>query len=283
MDFRKTIKIEDRGPIATWLGDSQVWMKTALDKDRQSGRGRSGVEPDHHELNVAYVCAGLAFELVFKALAKSEGRAAMTKHDAGRNYQNLRPESQRVIQAFVEEHTGKTIGDFLAYLDEHMCHPDRKYWMVDKRGEMECVGFLIGDEDFAIPTIAIVHAKIADMVGRNAFEPWRIGTHVRAARGECLATGHVDSGGSIKFEITEAGKALGVSKTPARRRLEIVCPLCLGTNWRKGKEEPESDDRVTCLTCYAEMRAGDVVSWNKERGERTDASGAVAGRTPAAQ
>ena len=124
MDFRKTIKIENRALIATWLGDSQVWMKTALDNDRHSGRGRSGVEPNHHELNVAYVCAGLAFELVLKALAESEGRTATKKHDAGRNYQNLRPESQRVIQAFVEEHTGKTIGDFLAYLDEHMCHPE---------------------------------------------------------------------------------------------------------------------------------------------------------------
>ena len=212
MDFRKTIKIEDRAPIATWLGDSQVWMKTALDKDRHSGRGRSGVEHNRHELNVAYVCAGLAFELVLKALAKSEGRTATKKHDAGRNYQNLRAESQRVIQAFVEEHTGKTIGDFLAYLDEHMCHPDRKYWMVGKRGEMRSVGFLIGDEHFVIPALATVHAKIADIVGGNTFEAWRSGTHVRADRGEHLARGHVDPDGSIKFEITEAGMALGVSK-----------------------------------------------------------------------
>ena len=266
MDFRKTIKIEDRAPITNWLGDSQVWMKTALDKDHRSGRAQSGVEPDHHELNVAYVCAGLAFELALKALAKSEGRTPTKKHDAGKNYQNLRPESRRVIKAFVEQRTGKTIGDFVAYLDEHMCHPDRKYWMVGRRGEMGSVGFVIGDEDFAIPTVATVHAKIADMVGGNTFEDWRSGTQVRSEKGEHLATGHVNPDGSIRFKITEAGKALGVSKAPARPRLEIVCPLCLGKSWRKGKKEPDPEDRVTCLTCHAEMRAGDVVSWNGERG-----------------
>ena len=152
--------------------------------------------------------------------------------------------------------------------------------MVGKRGEIGSVGFLIGDEHFVIPTLATVHAKIADMVGGNAFEASRSGTHVRTEKGEHLATGHVDPDGSIKFEITEAGKALGVSKIPARQRLEIVCPLCLGKNWRKDKEEPEPADRVTCMTCNAEMRAGDVVSWNKERGERTDTSGAVAARPP---
>ena len=152
--------------------------------------------------------------------------------------------------------------------------------MVGKRGEIGSVGFMTGDEDFAIPTLATVHAKIVDMVGGNTFEDWRIGTHVRTTKGEHLATGHVNPDGSIRLEITEDGKALGVSKAPVRLRLEIVCPLCLGKNWRKGKEEPEPEERVTCLTCHAEMRADDVVSWNRERQERTDASGAVAARTP---
>ena len=270
MNFRKTIKIEDRAPIATWLGDSQVWMKTALDKDRYSGRELSEVELDHHELNVAYVCAGLAFELAFKALAKSEGRTPTKKHEAVKNYQSLKPESQREIKTFVEEHTRKTIREFLAYLDDHMCHPDRKYWMVGKRGEMGSVGFVIGDKDLVIPTFATVHDKIADMVGENAFEDWRSGTHVRTERGEHVATGHVNLEGSITFEITEAGKVLGISKAPARQRLEIVCPHCGGKRWRKDKEEPEPEDRVTCLNCHVEMQAGDVVSWNKERGRRTD-------------
>ena len=72
MNFKSKIKMEGRGPISLWLGDSQVWMKTALEKDKSSGRGQSGVEVDSNELNVAHVCVGLAFELVLKALAKSE-------------------------------------------------------------------------------------------------------------------------------------------------------------------------------------------------------------------
>ena len=67
MNFKREIKIEDRGPINNWLGDSQVWMKIALETDQRSGRGRRNVETDSHYLNVAHVCTGLAFELALKA------------------------------------------------------------------------------------------------------------------------------------------------------------------------------------------------------------------------
>ena len=82
MNFKSKIKMEGRGPISLWLGDSQVWMKTALEKDKSSGRGQSGVEVDSNELNVAHVCVGLAFELVLKALAKSERRPIRTRHES---------------------------------------------------------------------------------------------------------------------------------------------------------------------------------------------------------
>ena len=90
MNYKKTIRIEDRGPITLWLGDSQVWMKTAVEKDWRSGRGRKDVETDHHELNVAHVCAGLAFELALRALAKSEGRPTTKKHEKERRDGQLR-------------------------------------------------------------------------------------------------------------------------------------------------------------------------------------------------
>ena len=73
MNFRREIKLKDRAPIATWLGDSQIWMATAVENGRASGRGRGGDATNHHALNVAHVCVGLAFELVLKALARARG------------------------------------------------------------------------------------------------------------------------------------------------------------------------------------------------------------------
>jgi len=115
-------------------------MATAVERDRQSGRERNAVEMDNHELNVAHVCVGFAFELALKALAKSEGRTTTAKHKASTNYRSLGPLSQERIEKIVKETTTYSIDRFLKYLDEHMCHPDRKYWMVGKKGEMGAVG-----------------------------------------------------------------------------------------------------------------------------------------------
>ncbi len=112
-----------------------MWMKTALEKDQRSGRGWQDVETDMNELNVAHVCTGLAFELALKALAKSEERPITKKHEAEKNYRNLGTKSQARIKKFVEENTPNTIDNLLKYLDEEMCHPDRKYWMVGRKGE----------------------------------------------------------------------------------------------------------------------------------------------------
>ena len=268
MNFKKTIKIEDRAPITTWLGDSQVWMATALAKDERSGLERNDFEIDHHELNVAHVCVGFAFELALKALAKSEGRTTTKKHEATKNYRSLGSQSQTRIKRFVKDITSYSIDDFLRYLDEYMCHPDRKYWMVGKTGQAGAVGFLTGDKNLMIPKLAAVHGKIVDMAGENTFEDWRLGTYVQTRDGEHLATGYVNQDGSIRFEITEAGKAAGVTTSPPSQSLNIECPRCGGLRWRKEKEVPEPDDRVTCMDCQVEMRAGDVVSWNEKRIEQ---------------
>lgn len=265
MNFKKTIKIEDRAPITTWLGDSQVWMATALERDGRSGQEQKDFEIDHHELNVAHVCVGFAFELALKALAKSEGHVATKRHEATKNFRSLGVQSQAKIEHIVKEITSYSIDSFLEYLDERMCHPDRKYWMVGKRGQAGAVGFLTGDKNLMITKLAAVHREIVDMVGENTFEDWQVGTHVQTGVGEHLATGYVNQDGSIGFEITEAGKAAGVTTSPPTQSLNIVCPRCGGSRWRKEKEIPEPDDRVTCMDCQVEMRAGDVVSWNKKR------------------
>ncbi len=201
MKFKSGIKVEDRAPISLWLGDSQTWMQTAVEKDVSSGRGRSDV--DHHVLNVAYICVGLAFELVLKALAKSEGLQIRAKHESLQNYQALSKKSQDGITKVVKAHTSREIRMFLGYLDDRMCHPDRKYWMVERGGGQGATGFDQNVKGLMIPDLAKVHAEIAEMVGENAFEDWSAGTQAKVKRGRMIAVGKFDESGSLRFESVE--------------------------------------------------------------------------------
>ena len=165
----------------------------------------------------------------------------------------------------MEENTPNTIDNLLKYLDEEICHPDRKYWMVGRKGEHRAVGFVHAVAGLVIPDLEIIHAEIVQMIGENTFDGWWEATRVGIRRGEHLATAHFNEDGSIRWEVTRAGKELGVTTSSASRRTNIVCPQCGSSEWQREKEEPDPDDQVTCKKCQVNMRAGDVVSWNKER------------------
>ena len=190
MKFKPTIRVEDRAIITMWLSDSQVWMTTAVELDRRSGRGRRHGDIDSSELNVAHVCTGLAFELALKALATSERRPIAMKHEAEKSYRNLGKQSRATLKKFVKESENlpNTIEDLLEYLDERMCHPDRKYWMVGKTGAMSGIGFAQNLPGLVIPDLAVLHAKIVNMAGRKTFVDWQEGALVRTTRGSLIGT-----------------------------------------------------------------------------------------------
>lgn len=170
LHFKSTIRLEDRAAISTWLGDSQVWMRIAVERARSADHGLGGA--NHNELNVAHVCTGLAFELAMKALAKSEGRSVVLKHEATKIYRSLSQHSRTRIEQAAET----DLDGLLRYLDREMCHPDRKYWMMDRRGRHQATGFSLSP---AIPTLAALHAKIIDIAGEITFENWQEGLQVR--------------------------------------------------------------------------------------------------------
>lgn len=190
MKFKSTIRVEDRAKITTWLGDSQVWMATAVELDRRSGRGQPSGAVDSSQLNVAHVCTGLAFELALKVLAIGAGGSFVTKHGAEKNYRNLGEQSRAVLKKFVEENENlpNTIQDLLEYLDERMCHPDRKYWMVGKTGAMSAIGFAQDLPGLVIPDLAVLHEKIVNMAGEKAFVDWQESVLVRSTRGSLIGT-----------------------------------------------------------------------------------------------
>lgn len=179
LHFKDSISLEARGVISGWLGDSQVWANTAvmLYERGRSKLGESVLNADHNQLNVAHVSMGLAFELALKALAVSEGRRFSGSHDARINYDALSPSSRDKIAQAIKDHSGMSVQRYLEYLDERMCHPDRKYWMVEKSGAAGGTGFS-DIPALGVSVAARIHREIADMVGQNTFRGWQRGQRV---------------------------------------------------------------------------------------------------------
>ena len=126
--------------LKTNLGDALIWMETAERlylrnvPDPKKFPSKPAGYPHINELNVAAVGAGYAFELVLKVLVEAGGEKPKPKHDASIAYQQLIPEDREDVDRIIAKHGWDDPDKFLAYLDEHLCHRDRKYWMTPPKG-----------------------------------------------------------------------------------------------------------------------------------------------------
>ena len=122
-------------------GDAQIWMGMAemlylrnVGNPEEYPRRPTGY-PRMNELNVAAVCAGYAFELLFKVLVKA-GRDELPKaeHEPSKAYGDLTPKDKVEIDRIIVEHGWNDPADLLAFLDKDLCDKNRKYWMRLPRG-----------------------------------------------------------------------------------------------------------------------------------------------------
>ena len=152
-------------PEMAWLLDSRTWMSVAIQQLNASDQAEEGGMV-LSALNVASVCAGLAFELVLKAFVATEGRTPQVTHSARVTYKELSRESQAAIARSVERHMALPIDAFLQYLDDYMTDKDRKYSMVDTSGT-PCPLYFVDPPSMQIPKLAHVHADIVGFVARR--------------------------------------------------------------------------------------------------------------------
>lgn len=115
-----------------FLGDSEVWMELAATLHSRGFPLRTAEQM--HALNVANVCAGYAFELVFKALSQ----IATAKQPAGKHQPRVAfgailreaPSRAAEIDRVIVE-AGWSRCELLEHLDL-LCNIDRKYWMIPR-------------------------------------------------------------------------------------------------------------------------------------------------------
>ena len=129
--------------IKVYCGDAKIWMKTAkrlYECNRENFRKMAGY-PHSNELNVAAVCAGYAFELVYKAIVATVSQPREV-HSPSTSHQELCPADRADLKRIIASH-GWKVSEFLRFLDDDLCNPSRKYWMV-KDGSTSPVRFSVG-------------------------------------------------------------------------------------------------------------------------------------------
>ena len=121
--------------LKAYLGDSKVWMTLAyalhqrnVPDTETAFRNLDGF-PGMNEMNVAAVCAGYAFELLFKVMVRAELKEPSAKHEPSVAYGDLNATVQCQVDAIATKHGWRRTQDLLDCLDKTLCEPARKYWM----------------------------------------------------------------------------------------------------------------------------------------------------------
>lgn len=148
-------------------GDAQVWMDTAeMLYLRSIGNPqkplRRGGYPHTNKLNVATVCAGYAFELIFKVLARAGGNQPEPVHNPSAAYEHLTKEDKDAVDRIILEHRWNDSGEFLTYLDEVLCDRDRKYWGRPPKGGNPQAVFSFGGRK-GIDVLRKLHKELSEL------------------------------------------------------------------------------------------------------------------------
>ena len=117
--------------------DTAEMLYTRNASDPEEVQRRRPGYPWGNELNVAAVCAGYAFELIFKVMVRVRGGQPEPKHEPSEAYRKLAelaPGDCTEVKRIITSHGWKDASEFLTYLDEHLCDKDRKYWIKPPKG-----------------------------------------------------------------------------------------------------------------------------------------------------
>ena len=148
-------------------------MDVAVRLDSESGRPRNDdhSNTNHHQLNVAHVCTGLAFELAYKSLLVAAFIPLEKTHNIKKLHTMLPTETQESVEQWFKDAGWEKRDKLLEYLDERMSHPDRKYWMENpwaraKTGIRAGPGFAMTGK-MTIPDLTSILYKMANLGAEN--------------------------------------------------------------------------------------------------------------------
>ena len=158
----KNKRLADVDTATMWLSDAQIWMDVAKRLDRESGYGQDNNPVNHHILNVARACTGMAFELAYKSLLVAELKQPKENYSIEAIHKRLKAETQEQVEEGIKEAVCKGSGDLLKHLGEYMAPPDKRYWM-ERQWEKEKRGSVITTGIETIPELAEILYKLVNL------------------------------------------------------------------------------------------------------------------------
>ena len=147
-------------------GDSQAWMTVAVElhNNQHSRLGQLPRRcPKENELNVACVCAGYAFEFIFKVLVKLVGKDPIPTHKPSEAYKNIPQKYCVEVKRIVLDHDWEDVDSFLELLDADLCHKDKKYWGRPPSGGIAQATFYLAGKR-SINALYKLHVELSDFV-----------------------------------------------------------------------------------------------------------------------
>ena len=111
---------------------ARVWMELAVEQDRRQ-KARMNSEDLQVEaravltFSVVTVCAGLSYELIWKALAQAEGRIAAATHRPSAILEGVSERTRKLVEQAAQTAGWSDLEELHEFLDNHLCNPDEKY------------------------------------------------------------------------------------------------------------------------------------------------------------
>ncbi len=140
--------------IEAWVQQARVWMALALETSEKG---------DSHHLNIAYIMAGYAIELLFKSLAWIEEMNIIPVHKIGSFFSGFSENTRRVVESIVRDNGWQSAAEFVNYVDDYLSPVHRRYFGIstDKtfRG-------LNTQKDQRLTLLANVHQGLCDEVSK---------------------------------------------------------------------------------------------------------------------
>ena len=111
---------------------ARVWMELAVEQDRRQ-KARMTSEDIQIQadavltFSVATVCAGLSYELLWKALVQAEGRVAAAQHRPSVIMGGVSERTRQWVEQVAQTAGWSDLEELHEFLDNHLCNPDAKY------------------------------------------------------------------------------------------------------------------------------------------------------------
>ena len=142
------------------MDTAEMLFKRNVDNPEEFLKKPSGY-PHTSEVHVSIVCAGYAFEILFKVMVRMSGDEPKATHNPSAAYKKLAQIDRDSVDEIVAKHGWSDSNEFLSFLNNHLCNVNLKYWMRPREGgELKGNFYLSGKR--SISNLKLLHDDLTD-------------------------------------------------------------------------------------------------------------------------